>query len=837
MNIATDMDGKITSVQGSAILFSDDTYWWDINNWVGDYAQVDCFIDGALKRTIITFIFSNYGYDDARDHTEKAFSWWPSGLTPGEHNVSYRMLDIYRGAQTPSYDYIRKVGNIIAEYQVHIHVDGEGHQFLRYSKPLNLGNGHMQCGGMGGDPVNIGTGNSFQLETDISIGDPGTGLSLVRTYNSRSDVLGAFGFGWTHNYDLRLNEIDAFHVELKRADGGTSLFIKNPDNIYREIAGRPTSVKALKVNNNLEGWRWHRLDGGEFEFDVSGRLRKISKLGNTTSITHDALGRLETIDDLATGRSLQFSYNAQGLISRVSGPVTPAIPTGIWVNYLYDANQNLTGVSYADGSGFDYSYTDPNDIHNFTAKKDKMNHLLATWSYDDQDRVVENWARDGRGIRIDYTGFNTRTVTDAYGSIHIYSFNVLNGYKAFTEKNGGIPCLNCGGNVVSKKYDSELRLTEVQYANGLKYQFDDFDSRGNARIFRIQPGTPEGKTIVRTFHPEIRAKLSQSEPSVLGAGDKVTIWDYDDDGNAVPNENPTQLPHRKIERGFTWDTSGNVISFEFISTFSYDGRGHILTIDGPQPGTEDTTTFSYDDLTGNLLSVTRPVVGPASYSQYGADGMVGRVTDTNGNATLYTYDGRGRILTMTQEGNGATTYAYNAAGDITGIAQPNGVTFNFAYDALYGRLIRVEDTLGNYTRLSYDSQGNRIELARYNAGGQLVFRKRFDYQTPGNPGKLWKEINPDDTYTEYDYDLSGNMDAITDPSGKTTSYNYDLLNRLFEVNQPGNVITAYTYDAQNNLAGVTDAENHTTTYIHDDLGRLGVVASPDTGTTTFFYDA
>jgi YD repeat-containing protein len=217
--------------------------------------------------------------------------------------------------------------------------------------------------------------------------------------------------------------------------------------------------------------------------------------------------------------------------------------------------------------------------------------------------------------------------------------------------------------------------------------------------------------------------------------------------------------------------------------------------------------------------------------------MVGRVTDTNGNATLYTYDGRGRILTMTQEGNGATTYVYNAAGDITGIAQPNGVTFNFAYDVLYGRLIRVEDTLGNYTRLSYDSQGNRIELARYNAGGQLVFRKRFDYQTPGNPGKLWKEINPDDTYTEYGYNLSGNMDAITDPSGKTTSYNYDLLNRLFEVNQPGNVITAYTYDAQNNLAGVTDAENHTTTYIHDDLGRLGVVASPDTGTTTFFYDA
>ncbi|RLB17394.1 MAG: hypothetical protein DRG82_06585 [Deltaproteobacteria bacterium] len=79
VNISTDGNGKITSVHGSATLFSDDTYWWNIYQWVGDYAQVDCFVDGVIKKRILEFNLTHNGYDDVRDHTEKTFSWWPSG--------------------------------------------------------------------------------------------------------------------------------------------------------------------------------------------------------------------------------------------------------------------------------------------------------------------------------------------------------------------------------------------------------------------------------------------------------------------------------------------------------------------------------------------------------------------------------------------------------------------------------------------------------------------------------------------------------------------------------------------------------------------------------------
>jgi hypothetical protein len=130
-------------------------------------------------------------------------------------------------------------------------------------------------------------------------------------------------------------------------------------------------LEEVIVEEVVSGWRWDRRDGSIYHFDPSGRLEKIIRNGTEVSLVYDAEIRLITVQDSSTGRQLDFQYNVQGFLEKIVGPATSAVPSGVWVTFGYDANQNPISVTYADGSGFDYAYGDPNDAHNVTEKKDK----------------------------------------------------------------------------------------------------------------------------------------------------------------------------------------------------------------------------------------------------------------------------------------------------------------------------------------------------------------------------------------------------------------------------------------------------------------------------------
>jgi len=693
-------------------------------------------------------------------------------------------------------------------------------------------------GGLVGERIRLLNGNSMEYRSDLQFPSPNRiGFLFHALYNSRSETLGSLGHGWTHTYEASLDPeffLEERHfMRIMDHTGRAYYFQEVGTGIYSGVFKERTYVRV-----EADGYVWHRLNGTRHCFSSAGDLKWIEDENeNRLELDYSTQGRVEKVTDRANGRTLIFHYNADGRLTYISGPFTSKVPSGVWVTYGYDGSQNLISVTYADGSGFTYGYADAEDPHNLTEKRDKSGHLLKSWSYDDHDRTVYSFSLHGKGVGISYVSKTLVDVTDAYGTLRSYTLGEIEGRKRVTAMQGPAGAPYSERSVIRWAYDEGMRLVEVEYKGGIINRYQDFDNLGNPGTMRLAVGTPEEKTITYTFHPEMNVTLNRTESSLLGSGSKVTIWDYDDDYNAGSNESPTGLLSRIIEQGFTKDDSGDVVPYEYITTFTYNGKGQVLSIDGPLPGHDDKTSFTYNMVTGDILGITMPIIGDTFLSDYDAAGMIGRVTDVNRQSKSFSYDGRGRITAVTNEDDGtSTSFDYNMAGQLDSMTDPDGITHSFDYDAEYGRLIRIIDPEGNYVNYKYNAQDNRTEMSYYDQSDSRTYRIRYDYQYPDMRGKPWKVINPDDTYTEYGYDSSGNMVSMIDPEGHARQYGYDPLNRLTSFIQPGEVITSYKYDIHGNLVTVIDAEDNETTYEYDDMGRVISTTSPDTGTVAYVYD-
>lgn len=685
-----------------------------------------------------------------------------------------------------------------------------------------------------GDPIRIYNGNSIQHENDLAFPSPFSGgLKFKRYYNSRSSENSAVGFGWTHTYNAIMQEhtLDAGELIKIVDETGRGIYFKFNGTIFEGMNKEQAYIETVN-----DRYIWHRNDDKIYSFDEEGKLLSMEDShGNRQILGYDDTQRLETVTDEASGRSLTFHYDELQRIVNIQGPVTASVTDGIWVTFGYDAFDNLTSVSYADGSGYEYQYEDSNDIHNMTGKNDIQGHQIARWTFDNQDRAFSSISRDGANVTIDYTDMDAINVTDAYGVTRTFGISEIAGRKKVTTVAGESGCASCSSDVIRYDYDQDRNLTEKEYRNGRIDKFLDYDSRGHARTVITGYGSQDERTVTSDWHPRLETKLRTTEPSLMGTGVKETIWDYDNDGNDTPNEDPTDNMSRKIERGMTVNSAGAVVQYDHVTAYTYNDKDQVTSIDGPLSGDQDKTIFTYDPETGDLLTVTNPVTGTITFT-YDDAGNTITTTDINGIETVTTYDGKNRPLTSQRDGK-TSSRTYTPQGDIETVTDAEMRTTTYTYEAQFGRLERMADGLGNYHHYAYDGLGHRIEDAVFDATDTRQNIMQFNFQGPDNSGKLWKQINFDGSFTEFAYDDSGNRSSVTSADNKTVSYAYDALNRVISVTQPGQVLTSYTYDPQGNLATVTDPNGNTTLYTYDDLGRLVETLSPDTGVTRYAYNA
>src|SRR5439155_11920784 len=132
---------------------------------------------------------------------------------------------------------------------------------------------------------------------------------------------------------------------------------------------------------------------------------------------------------------------------------------GRTVTYTYDGNGNLTRVDFPDSSFVTYEYTDA-DIHNMTAARDALGHLIESHTYNGSDMVTHTEMQSGNYA---YTlTYNSGTQTTATNSLNVNTVYTFDNFSGLVTARTGPDCPSCGdgSESIALTYDPFLNLLE-----------------------------------------------------------------------------------------------------------------------------------------------------------------------------------------------------------------------------------------------------------------------------------------------------------------------------------------------------------------------------------------
>ena len=165
-----------------------------------------------------------------------------------------------------------------------------------------------------GNPINVLSGNKYQVEVDLPPLPGVLGLEIVRHYNSqyaRPNVAsGIFGRGWKLSYETALYVVKNT-VQIVQADGTRIIFSRDAKNPSLCATADPARGKVLvRPTPRGEEFIWVWPDGRRLFFDAQKKLTQIvAPTGEFVSLTRDAAGALLKVTD-PQGRSLTLSYGS-----------------------------------------------------------------------------------------------------------------------------------------------------------------------------------------------------------------------------------------------------------------------------------------------------------------------------------------------------------------------------------------------------------------------------------------------------------------------------------------------------------------------------------------------
>lgn len=429
------------------------------------------------------------------------------------------------------------------------------------------------------------------------------------------------------------------------------------------------------------------------------------------------------------------------------------------------------------------------------------------------------------------------------------------------------PKPGAGGSTLtwSKGYPSGCTVATNINCNKPSYEID---ARGKRTDYTYDP--VHGGLLTKTLpaddsgvRPQARYTYAQYSAKVLNASGQLVnetpIWKLQSTSSCSTQASCAGTADEVVTT-YTYDdnllvasetvrTGDNSASTTVAKT--YDPVGNLVLVDGPMPGTGDTTRYVYDPLRRLVATMSADPDGPGGLpvqtvrTTYNGDNLpilveTGAAADQSDQALaamdvtqkiVTLYDPAGRKKSESLIAGGATQSVTQFSYDLVGRLECTAVRMN---PAAFGNLPGSACSLGTQGSFGPD----RITRNVYDWAGQLTTVQKAYGITAANGFPVTLQQN----YAGYEYSGNGKQKAVIDANGNRAEIGYDGHDRqncwIFPSNTTAGALEgdcaagtgdyeSYAYDENGNRTSLRKRDGSVITFQYDGLGRLVAKLVPE----------
>ncbi len=665
------------------------------------------------------------------------------------------------------------------------------------------------------------------------------------------------------------------------AEGHPQSLSDNRGSEPRRVSYHWSGGKLALVTDTL-GNDWH------YGYDSQGHLTRLTDpLGNSREVSYDDTGKTASVkdplgrgvaysydydsstreyyvrEDWTDGRVIESWYDFEGLLLRrvENGQTQSSLVKdgdrkrlttdrrGHVTIREYDEWENLTRITYADGSSdsisYDYRFHLPAEHIDALGRHTRYEYdangqliRLTEAAGTPAERVTEyQYDADGNPIEIKRLGdaYTAEAVTraeyDAYGDLTKLT-GPEGAVSTFTYDNQGKALTRTDPNGHTWHYSYDLRgdLTGVTDPDGHSVSLQ-YDPAGHLQGMSDAPdrtvslaydvaGRPtrvtdrEGHTSQLSY--DLAGRITQTMDP-LGNSQTLTYDGLGELSSYTDAAGDISTLAYGLGKGQGGGVSGdtlypglvNRIQYPtFLQTFDYDQRDRLTGVINHLSESEAQIIRVVYDAVGNRTSST-DAAGRTTQFGYDALNRLIEIIDSAGQSTSFAYDDRNNLLTITDRNGHTTHYAYDRANRRIQETRPGGQSWSYSYDPA-GQLLSTVDPDGRRSENAYDKDGRLIAQRFYAAGAKDPERS-----------------------VAYSYDRNGNVTGWSDGT-TSASYQYDKNNRVIEASTDYGVFSltyGYSYDAAGRPHNYLAPDGVEVAYVWD-KARLSRIDLPGQGSIT-----